>query len=267
MYFIWKFNLHFLQIKEIVLNIKYFIVMVVVFSVIITFAFLAYRAFLQKILKEKSLQHQLELAHQKEVSLQYTTVQENERKRIAELLHDDVGSKLNILSLWINNDDTWNDARSKEIITQQVPALIDATRNVSHALYPVNLEMFGLILTLEELIGNIDSSLIVQLTVMHSYEKKVISFEVQVYRIIQEFLSNVIKHAQASQMNIQIRDASKSFAIILSDNGIGFDQHKAQKGMGLKNIATRIHTINATYKWKSSKDKGSTLIILFKAND
>ena len=50
----------------------------------------------RKFSKKKSIQHQLELEHQKEVALQYTVVQENERKRIAEVLHDDVGNKLNI---------------------------------------------------------------------------------------------------------------------------------------------------------------------------
>ena len=63
-------------------------------SIIILFAFIAYSAFVQKILREKSQQYQLELAHQKEVTLQYTSVQESERKRIAELLHDDIGNKL-----------------------------------------------------------------------------------------------------------------------------------------------------------------------------
>ena len=89
--------------------------MIIVLSIIIIFAFVAYRTFIQKILKEKSLQYQLELDHQKEVALQFTLVQENERKRIAEALHDDVGNKLNILSLWINNEDTWNNKKSKKI--------------------------------------------------------------------------------------------------------------------------------------------------------
>ena len=97
-------------------------------SIIILFAFIAYSAFIQKILKEKSQQYQLELAHQKEVTLQYTSVQESERKRIAELLHDDIGNKLNILSLWINNEDSLNNKRSREVIKQQIPALIEATK-------------------------------------------------------------------------------------------------------------------------------------------
>lgn len=231
-------------------------------SIIILFAFIAYSAFVQKILREKSQQYQLELSHQKEVTLQYTSVQESERKRIAELLHDDIGNKLNILSLWINNEDSLNNKRSREVIKQQIPALIEATRTISHSLYPVNLEKFGLILTLEALISNVNESLPIQLIVNHDYQKRPISFEVQIYRIIQEFLSNVIKHAKASNMLIHIRDTETSLALILSDNGVGFDNSILKKGMGLKNIDSRIKSINAFSKWKSKKGNGSRLIII-----
>ena len=231
-------------------------------SIIIVFAFIAYSAFVQKILREKSQQYQLELSHQKEVTLQYTSVQESERKRIAELLHDDIGNKLNILSLWINNEDSLNNKRSREVIKQQIPALIEATRTISHSLYPVNLEKFGLILTLEALISNVNESLPIQLIVNHDYQKRPISFEVQIYRIIQEFLSNVIKHAKASNMLIHIRDTETSLAVILSDNGVGFDNSILKKGMGLKNIDSRIKSINAFSKWKSEKGNGSRLIII-----
>ena len=166
--------------------------MVIVFSIIIVFILYAYRTFVQKVLKEKSIQHQLELEHQKEVALQYTVVQENERKRIAEVLHDDVGNKLNILSLWINNEDTWNSKRSKEVIAQQIPVLIEATRTISHSLYPANLERFGLLLTIETLISNVNESLSIQLITHYEYQQKAIFLELQIYRIVQEFLSNVI---------------------------------------------------------------------------
>jgi len=231
-------------------------------SIIILFAFIAYSAFVQKILREKSQQYQLELSHQKEVTLQYTSVQESERKRIAELLHDDIGNKLNILSLWINNEDSLNNKRSREVIKQQIPALIEATRTISHSLYPVNLEKFGLILTLEALISNVNESLPIQLIINHDYQKRPISFEVQIYRIIQEFLSNVIKHAKASNMLIHIRDTETSLTLILSDNGVGFDNSILKKGMGLKNIDSRIKSINAFSKWKSKKGNGSRLIII-----
>jgi signal transduction histidine kinase len=235
--------------------------MIIVLSIIIITSFAVYRTFIQKILREKSRQHQLELEHQKEISTQYISVQESERKRIAEVLHDDVGNKLNILSLWINNEDTWNNERSKEVIAQQIPILIESTRTISHSLFPVNLERVGLILTIEALISDVNESLPIQLLLNHMYQKRPIHFEVQIYRIIQEFLSNVIKHAKASEMLIHIRDTDILLAIILSDNGVGFDTDLLKKGMGLNNIDSRIQSINAYSKWKSKKGNGSQLII------
>ena len=235
--------------------------MIIILSIIIIFAFVSYRTFIQKILKEKSLQYQLELDHQKEVALQFTIVQENERKRIAEALHDDVGNKLNILSLWINNEDTLNNNKSKKIISQQIPELIEATRTISHSLYPVNLEKFGFMDTLEALITNVNDSLTIQLILKYDYQERIISFVLQLYRIIQEFLSNVIKHAKASIMTIYIRDTKDSLALILSDNGIGFDTNELQKGMGLQNIDSRIKSINGICKWKSVQNKGTRLLI------
>ena len=245
-----------------VVNIQYIVIMIIILSIIIITSFAVYRAFIQKILREKSRQHQLELEHQKEISTQYIRVQESERKRIAKVLHDDVGNKLNILSLWINNEDTWNNERSKEIIAQQIPVLIEATRTISHSLYPVSLEKFGLILAIEALISNVNESLPIQLLLNHTYKKRPIYFEVQIYRIIQEFLSNVIKHAKATEMLIHIRDTDISLAIILSDNGVGFDSNLLKKGMGLKNIESRIQSITAISKWKSKKDEGTRLIIV-----
>jgi signal transduction histidine kinase len=249
-----------------VVNIQYVVIMIIVLSIIIITSFAVYRAFIKKILKEKSHQHQLELAHQKEISTQYISVQESERKRIAEVLHDDVGNKLNILSLWINNKDTWSNERSKEIIAQQIPALIEATRTISHSLYPVNLERFGLVFTIEALISNVNESLPIQLLLNNKYQERPIYFEVQIYRIIQEFLTNVIKHAKATEMLIHIRDTGISLAIILSDNGVGFDTNLLKKGMGLKNIESRIQSIAAISKWKSKKGNGSQLIIALPNN-
>lgn len=236
--------------------------MVVVLTIIITFAMFSYRAFIQKIIREKNIQHKQEIQYQKEASLQSIKTQEEERKRIAQIVHDDIGNKLNVLSIWLNNPNAWNNERSKEIVAKQIPELIEAARNISHALFPVNLEYFGIILTLEELIANVDSSLAVHLIVIPEYVPRDVSFEVQLYRVIQEFLSNAIKHAEASEMLIHIKDSSNYLCIVLSDNGIGFEIGSLKKGMGLRNIESRIKSMNAIYKWKSTLGKGSRLIII-----
>lgn len=199
--------------------------------------------------------------HQKELSLENIKGQEDERKRIAISVHDDIGNRLNILSLWLNNLEPENQEASKKVITTQITELIDSTRNISHSLYPVNLEKLGLVLYLQELVTNLSHKLNLNLQIDSNYEKKDTFTEVQIYRVIQEFTSNVMKHSNAYEVTIYIRKHSKYLTIILSDNGESFDYEKANKGMGLKNIESRINSVKGFYKWKNVIGKGSRLII------
>ena len=238
------------------------IIVLMVFTIIVAFALFAYRNFTQRILYEKNVQHQLEIQHQKDITESCIKIQEEERERIAVKLHDDISNKLNVLSVWLNNPITWTKKESKDLVVQQLPVLIESTRSISHSLFPVNLERFGLIHAIEELIMNVDPSLAIEFTLSSDYSSKDITIEVQLYRIIQEFLNNVIKHSNATKMIIKVRDSEKALALSLSDNGKGFDISKTPKGMGLRNITMRIHAINAIHKWSSKISKGSNLIIL-----
>ena len=226
------------------------------------FILLAYRSFISRIIKEKNVQHEAEVLHQKKLALENIKAQEEERKRIAVTIHDDIGNRLNILSLWLNNLDTKGDEIIKKNIYSQMSALIDAARSISHSLYPVNLESVGLVLYVEELIANLSHKINISMQVMLGYKKKDLFVEVQLYRIIQEFTTNVIKHSDATDIWIYIKDYPYNMAVVISDNGQGFDYDKVKKGMGIKNIESRIQSMNAAYKWKNTfLNKGSRIII------
>ena len=235
--------------------------LVIVLIVIITFMLLAYKTFIQRIVQEKDLQFQAEMEHQQELTLENTKGQEDERKRIAISVHDDIGNRLNILSLWLNNLDSDNQEASKKVITTQITELIDSTRNISHSLYPVNLEKLGLVLYLQELVTNLSQNIEMNLQIDSRYEKKDTFTEVQIYRVIQEFTTNVIKHSNANEVIVYIRNHRKYLTLILSDNGESFDYQSASKGMGLKNIESRIISVKGFYKWKNKIGIGSRLII------
>jgi signal transduction histidine kinase len=247
---------------EINIDSVFLITIIIVFAIMIAFVLLAYSVFVKRIMQEKKLQHQKEIQHQKDLLRQNIESQENERERIAELLHDEVGNKLNILSVWLNNPDTWNSERLKEVVSVQLPNLIESTRTISHRLYPVNFEEFGFVISIENLIHSVETSLNIKLIIQHHYIPKDISFEVQLYRVIQEFLSNVLKHSEASQFDIHIRDEKNALSIILSDNGKGIDFNNLHRGMGLRNIELRVKSLNAIFKWKSKVNKGVQLIII-----
>ncbi|WP_317166711.1 sensor histidine kinase [Chryseobacterium defluvii] len=199
--------------------------------------------------------------------LENIKAQEEERKRIAVMIHDDIGNRLNIISLWLNNLDTRGDELIKKNISGQMSALIDSARSISHSLYPVNLESVGLVLYIEELVANLSQRINISLNVSPKYRKKSIFVEVQLYRIIQEFTTNVLKHSQATKVWIYIKDYPGNMAVVISDNGQSFDYEAVKKGMGIKNIESRIKSMNATHKWKNILNKGSRLIILIPANN
>lgn len=225
------------------------------------FVLLAYKLFTDRIIKEKNTQHELEIRHQKNLALKGTLIQEDERKRMAVLIHDDIGNRLNILSLWIHNLDVENKEASEKIISKQISELIDSARNISHSLYPVNLEKLGLLLYVEELISNLSHTIKINLKVNSEYRKKGIFTEVQMYRIIQEFTTNVIKHSTATEITIYIKDNPENLAMIIMDNGNGFFYDKIEKGMGIKNIESRLQSLDANYKWKNTIGKRTQLII------
>ncbi|MNK62021.1 Signal transduction histidine-protein kinase/phosphatase DegS [compost metagenome] len=235
--------------------------LIVVLIIIISFILLAYRTFIQRIVQEKDAQFQAELEYQKQLTLENIKGQEDERKRIAITVHDDIGNRLNILSLWLNNLDPENQEASKKVINSQITELIDSTRNISHSLYPVNLEKLGLVLYLQELVTNLSYKLNLSLYIDNRYERKDIFTEVQIYRVIQEFTSNVIKHSNADEVSVYIRKHQKCLTMILTDNGQSFDYKTASKGMGLKNIESRIASVKGIYKWKNKIGKGSRIII------
>jgi signal transduction histidine kinase len=96
------------------------------------------------------------------------------------------------------------------VITSQITELIDSTRNISHSLYPVNLEKLGLILYLQELVTSLSNNLNLILNIDSKYEKKDIFTEVQIYRVIQEFTTNVLKHSNANEVIVYIRKHKKT---------------------------------------------------------
>ena len=259
--FIFSIHLYIFKIKEISLNISFFIVLIIALIVIMAFVLLAYKLFTDRIIKEKNTQHELEIRHQKNLALKGTLIQEDERKRMAVLIHDDIGNRLNILSLWIHNLDVENKEASEKIISKQISELIDSARNISHSLYPVNLEKLGLLLYVEELISNLSQTIKINLKVNSEYRKKGIFTEVQMYRIIQEFTTNVIKHSTATEITIYIKDNPENLAMIIMDNGNGFIYDKIEKGMGIKNIESRLQSLDANYKWKNTIGKRTQLII------
>lgn len=246
--------------------LMYYLLVILVFIIILTVLFsLLHRKSLRKLLEAELERTKAEVQHQKNMVKTIVSVQEAERKRIARIVHDDIGNRVNILSVWLNHPEAWSKDRSREIVMKQLPSLAEAVRNISHTLYPVAIEYIGLVAALEELAINVSVILKTDIIIQHTYTSPGLDVEVQVYRVIQEFLNNVLKHAGASRMQIHIRSTERSLAFLLEDNGRGFDPATIRNGMGLQNIESRIRLMQAAFKWKSAPGKGCRLIIIIPA--
>lgn len=197
--------------------------------------------------------------------------QEEERKRIASDLHDRLGSMLSTVKLLFGALDTKIDKAQEENKNQYIKAnaLLDEAcievRRISHNLSTGMVVSFGLVAALEELAESINHSQIVKCKLM-TYgmnERLDQKTEIGLYRMIQELINNILKHAQAKQITIQINRTEESINVTLEDDGIGFNVAEKRKsgGMGLSNLETRAANLNGVYHVDSSPGKGTISII------
>ena len=85
--------------------------------------------------------------------------------------------------------------------------------------------------------------------------------EIAIYRIIQELVSNVLKHAKANEIIIDVTRTPGRLSVVVSDNGVGFDTTKQTDGMGLSNVRSRAASLGATVQVDSTPGKGTTVSV------
>lgn len=197
--------------------------------------------------------------------------QEEERNRIAADLHDRLGSMLSTVKLLFSTLDTKIDQALEENKNQYSKAnkLLDEAcvevRRISHNLSTGMVSNFGLIAALDELSDSIDNSGIITCKFnAYGIEGRLDNkLEIAIYRMVQEIINNILKHANASKISIQLNKMEESISITIEDNGVGFDVEEKKKsgGLGLASIEARANKVNGTYHVESSIGNGSISII------
>ncbi|MGW8123671.1 tetratricopeptide repeat-containing sensor histidine kinase [Roseivirga echinicomitans] len=178
--------------------------------------------------------------------------QEEERIRIAKELHDGVGNQLLALHLkWnsINKKiDLDNDLKEEfETGSTMLKEAMDEVRSVSHQMMPKVLSEFGLIPAIEEMLDRSLSTTTIkyQFDAQGASEKLDKKLEVAIYRVLQELVNNVIKHSNATEVQVQLFSTHGYLILILEDNGKGMpNDKKSTDGIGLTSIKSRLHTID-----------------------
>lgn len=186
--------------------------------------------------------------------------EEKERKRIAEDLHDRVGSMLSAMKLQADSSNTKMNGLLDETVEE--------VRRISHNLETKVLNRFGLVAALEDLAEKIKSSgkVVFELQYLDLTERLDNKVEINTYRIVQELVSNALKHSQASEITTQVNRINNQLVITVEDNGVGFDSLEVKEkssGMGLKNVMSRAHELNGNFNVDSGKGQGTTLTVDF----
>ncbi len=195
--------------------------------------------------------------------------QDNERKRIARDLHDSLGSLLSSVRLRFNGLQKEflyrvpEKAQRYDDSLRMLDEAIDELRQISHNMVPVSLSRFGLPSALQTFVGQINASgqLDVQLQILGLESRLPEEIEVLAYRICQELVQNVIKHARATTVRIQLILHNDSLNIMVEDNGIGMARESMARGFGFTTIQSNVDLLKGTFGIESQPGKGCLVLI------
>jgi signal transduction histidine kinase/ligand-binding sensor domain-containing protein len=196
--------------------------------------------------------------------------QEGERKRISRDLHDEVGTKLSALKLFLSSlhekaiDTTNEEIKSlAESSEQFVTEAMQDVRRLLLNLSPAVLEEFGYSTAVEGLINKINETKQIHFNlVMFGMNQRVKKeYELALYRITQELINNVLKHAEAKHVSLQIGQRDEKIILMMEDDGKGFDVNAHKDGYGLKNLDARTKLMQGVMTIDSHPDKGTSVLI------
>ncbi|MBW8682839.1 tetratricopeptide repeat-containing sensor histidine kinase [Chitinophaga rhizophila] len=215
-------------------------------------------------LEEMNRQKIAALLKDKELELLKASVsgQEKERKRIAGELHDSIGGNLAAIKLQLSHQ---NGIDRVDTLIRQVDDTYHQVRNLSHDLVPQKFSETGF----AELISgyvrqfNIPGNAMIT---FHAYPNEEIdkigtSLKVEIYKIIQELITNALKHSKASKVEIQLTQLDGFLKLLFEDNGQGFSLENVRFGLGFQNIRERLKLFNGEFSIDSFPSKGTVIDI------
>ncbi|MBL7691503.1 MAG: hypothetical protein JNM41_07905 [Flavipsychrobacter sp.] len=239
----------------------------------IVFFFIRYR---RKLMRQHREMMQRELEYQQKLLVASIQSQEIERKRISQDLHDHVGGALSglryvISGLTAAGNETITIAGIAQKARTGIDAIIDDVRNISHSLSPAGLELWGFHEALYEYCDKTSASSGVQIVVTDRTNGLLqqLGFDdaLSLFRVIQELITNTLKHANASRISIVSDMLNGQIALDYSDDGVGMLLSEGQHaGIGLYNIESRLSILNASYKARSAPGKGYSFVITIPAS-
>lgn len=219
------------------------------FFLLIGYSYFRYR---QSIYKQRN--HYLNIInnHQQKLIQSEIETLERERNRIARELHDGVGTNLTAIKLMVNQLLQNYHAPQARDVEEQFQIALTELKDIIYGLTPPSLGRYGLFTALKNYVSKLNKSLDTMISLeIFGADTNNYEFNIMVFRIVQELISNSIKHSSAKHITIHINSFEDMLNIVYEDDGVGFSYEAGRKGLGLDNIESRIHSVNGTLKFDS----------------
>jgi signal transduction histidine kinase/ligand-binding sensor domain-containing protein len=207
---------------------------------------------LQSIYRQKHHYLKIINEHQQRLIQSEVVTLERERNRIAKELHDGVGTTLTAIKLRVRQLLQYYREPLGSEIEEQFQSTITELKNIIYGLTPPSLERYGLFTALKNYINKISKTLPIDISLKtYGYDVSKYDLNLIIFRIIQELVTNSVKHSFASKISIHVSCFDDLISIIYEDDGVGFKYDPVQNGLGLDSIESRIQSINGTLKFDS----------------
>lgn len=197
--------------------------------------------------------------------------QENERRRIASELHDSLGQSLILIKNWallgLRAEQKQTSAKANlDEISETASDAIKEVREIAYNLGPFQLERLGLKNTIIEMIQKVGDSSTIKFTSEIDEIDEIFAkdAEVNIFRIVQEAINNIVKHSAANATNLRIKKDASQIILIISDNGKGFVAETSDKtrGFGLLGMTERVNLLKGEFSIKSEAGLGTIVRVI-----
>jgi two-component system, NarL family, sensor kinase len=258
-------------------------IFVVIFTTIFTLVLLVGFIIIMLILNQKSRQAQAQELHlmkeryEQELLKSQLEIQENVFGHLSQEIHDNIGQSLTFVALSLLTVPVENNSEAQEYIEESRKALqkaITELRDLSRSLHTDRVTEIGLANSIEFELLRLKRTNLYETSVNFVDIRNLLDHQTEIilFRIVQEMLNNIVKHAKASKVDVSLTQQTNHILLEITDNGIGFDpdalfaDQENHKGLGLRNIRKRAALIGGTFHIHSATNSGTAISITIPVN-
>ncbi len=220
-------------------------------------------------------QKEAEQRFEEEIIKSQLETQEQTLQNISWELHDNIGQLLSVARMQLNIIQADLNENKKNLVNETgeiISKSLQEIRSLSKLLNPEVVKNIGLEEAIQLEIDRFNRLNFINASLIINGDSRAINQkdEIILFRILQEFLSNSVKHSKTSKLEVTLTYSIDTLTIRIQDFGLGFDENTVKKGSGLLNMKNRAKLINTIFDLKSAKDKGVSLTLTYpltKKND